>query len=273
MQLPRPALVLVAMATSPLTLLALGTTSSAATTADVSTDPTGAHVELRRHDTWVERRASGGGQTTGCRRRWIPSGAFLLRKTFAGDYRSIPMTDPGPGTDYSPYQVWCNAEYIDTVWIRPQQFGVDPRDIAERLVRDLPYPATAVAAVPATRGLTGLESWFWVTGYTGAPILDTVSRFGLRVDVEATPDSVSWDFGDGATANGLGLGTPPPAAATVTHTYETRARPTFRVRSLVRLAVRWRVNGGAWQTLNPLIRTATLSYPVVESRAALVPDR
>jgi hypothetical protein len=183
------------------------------------------------------------------------------------------MIEPQPGPEYSPYQVWCDAEYVDTVWLRPQQFGVDPRDIAERLVRDLPYPQATVGAVPAARGLTGLTSWFWVSGYTGAPIVDTVTQFGMQVDVEATIGAVSWDFGDGTTADGLGLGSAPPASPTVSHTYEVRARPTFTVRSLIQLAVRWRVNGGVWQPLNPVVRTATLLYPVVESRAVLVPDR
>jgi hypothetical protein len=171
-----------------------------------------------------------------------------------------------------PYQVWCDTDYLGTVWLRPQQFGVDPRDLADRLVRDLPYPDASIGAVPAARGLTGLDSWFWVTGYDGSPISDTVTAFGLTVDVEARVDSVSWDFGDGATVNGAGLGTAPPAPSTVSHRFEVRSRPTFAVRTLIGLNVRWRVNGGAWQSLAPVIRTATHPYAVVESRAALVPD-
>lgn len=158
------------------------------------------------------------------------------------------------------------------MWLRPQQFGVDPRDLADRLVRDLPYPNPSVGAVPATRGLTGLDTWFWVTGYSTAPIRDTVTAFGLTIDVEASVDSVSWDFGDGTTVNGVGLGSPPPGPSAVSHRFEVRSRPTFTVRSLIGLDVRWRVNGGAWQALPPVTRTATRPYPVVESRAALVPD-
>ena len=82
-----------------------------------------------------------------------PSAPVLLRKTPSGDYRSIPMTEPQPGPEYSPYEVWCDAEYVNTVWIRPQQFGVDPRDIAERLVRDLPYPQATVGAVRRDGGV------------------------------------------------------------------------------------------------------------------------
>ncbi len=246
--------------------------AGAAADAGASTDPTGAHVELDAHDSWVEVRPHGGGTATGCRRRWIPSGEFELRRTPAGDYRQVPLTAPRPGPEYTPYQVWCDADYVGTVWLRPQQFGVDPRDVAARLVRDLPYPTASVGAVPATRGLTGLDSWFWLTGYDGAPIRDTVTAFGLTVDVEAGVDSVSWDFGDGTTARGLGIGTPPPGPSTVSHRFEHRSRPRFTVRGLIVLAVRWRVNGGAWQALDPVTRTATRPYPVVESRAALVPD-
>ncbi|MEP6624215.1 MAG: hypothetical protein ABJC79_07215 [Acidimicrobiia bacterium] len=276
----RPALVLAARALAAATAVAVGVGSGVASRAGgeptsdaaASTDPAGAHVELGAHESWVEVRPRTGGTTTGCRRRWIPSGEFQLRPTPAGDYRQVPLTEPRPGPEYTPYQVWCDADYLGTVWLRPQQFGVDPRDLAVRLVRDLPYPTASVGAVPATRGLTGLDSWFWVTGYDGAPIHDTVRAFGLSVDVEATVGSVSWDFGDGTTANGLGLGNPPPGPATVSHRYEHRSRPAFTVRNLLTLTVRWRLNGGGWQPLDPVVRTATRSYPVVESRAALVPD-
>ena len=245
---------------------------SATDSATSSTDPTGAHVELGHTDhVWRERPQTGGTAATGCRRRWIPSGAFQLRITPIGDYRPVPMTEPSPGPEYQTYQVWCDDQYLDTVWIRAQQFGVNPLDIAERLVRDLPYPAARLAAIPATRGLTGLESWFWVEGYTAAPILDSVTEFGMTVDVEATATSTSWDFGDGTSAKGLGLGNAGTGRSSVDHTFERRARPAFGLRALIVLSVRWRLNGGPWQGLDPVVRTASRSYPVVESRAALVP--
>jgi hypothetical protein len=40
---------------------------------------------------------------------------------------------------------------------------------------------------------------------------------------------------------------------------------------VIRLDVRWRADGGPWRSLPPIGRAATLPYPVVESRAALVP--
>jgi hypothetical protein len=276
MRLLRPALVIVTVLAVLAVLTGVGARAGAepSDTATASTDPTGAHVELRHGDMWVETpRSGGGGVATGCRRRWVLSpGAFALRPTLTGDYRQVPM-DPAPGPEYRTYHVWCDDQFVASVWLRPQQFGVDPRVIAEQLVRDLPYPAATVGANPSGRGLTGLESWFWVDGYTGAPIVDTVAQFGMTVTVEATPAATDWDFGDGATAAGLGLGVAPPGRSTVTHVFEVRARPTYRVRALIRLSVRWRLDGGAWQVLTPVLRTAVLDYPVVSSRAALVPDR
>jgi hypothetical protein len=272
-RLLRPALTVALLATVTAVDPA-GVGAAAVDTAAVSTDPTGAHVELRHGDTWVEaRRAEGDAPTTGCRRRWVLSpGAFALRRTGTGDFRQVAM-DPAPGPEYRTYHVWCDDEFVASVWLRPEQFGVDPRTIAEQLVRDLPYPAATVAADPSGRGLTGLASWFWVNGYTAAPIVDTVTQFGMTVTVEATPATTDWDFGDGTTGTGIGLGDAPPARANVTHVYELRARPAYRVRALIRLAVRWRLGAGPWQTLAPVLRTAVLDYPVVSSRAALVPDR
>ena len=272
MRLLRPAL----MTTTALLLTLTARTAAAETvdTSGVSTDPSGAHVELTHGDTWREVPArSGGGTTTGCRRTWTLSpGAFALRPTLTGDYRHVPMP-PSPGPEYRTYHVSCDGTYVDSVWLRPQQLGVDPRDIAERLLRDLPYPVASVGANQSGRGLTGLESWFWVDGYTAAPIRDTVTSFGMTVEVEATPGSVGWDFGDGSTQHGGGLGTPAPGRSEIVHTFEIRGRPTWTVRALIVLGVRWRADGGPWQTLAPVVRTATLPYRVVESRAALVPDR
>jgi hypothetical protein len=276
MRLHRPALV-VGLALATLTV-PTPAGADVVDTATVSTDPAGAHVQLRRDGTWAETRGSGAaGPTTGCRRRWVLlDRPYALRPTPMGQYREVDMDAP-PGPDFQPYQVWCDdgttETYVDTVWLRPQQFGVDPRVIAEQLLRDLPYPAATVGASPDGRGLTGLASWFWVDGYTGAPIVDTVSQFGLTVTVEATPASTDWDFGDGTVGNRLGLGAPPPAATDVTHVYEVRGRPSYRVRALIRLAVRWRLGAGPWQDLAPIVRTAVRDYPVVSSRAALVPDR
>lgn len=261
--------------------------ANAATSAAVSTDPTGAHVQLTRHGIWVEVRApadgsgSGGssGVVTGCLRRWVPTKYphHLQPGRVDPDIASKPMP-PQPGPEYGAYYVYCGRTYLDSVWLAPSAFApaagtVDVQAIAEQIARDLPYPPTTVHVNPDGRGLTGLESWFWVSGYSG-PVDDVVNELGLQVEVQAIPAAVRWDFGDGSPVQPGTLGSAAPTRSDVVHTYERRSpKAPMAIRASVRLDVRYRVDGAEWQPLNPVFRTATRAYPVVESRAALVAPR
>jgi hypothetical protein len=262
-------------------------TAFAATDTNVSTDPTGAHVRLARRGMWVEVRAvrdggTGSGSssaTTGCQRRWVPTrfAIYLRDSRVSPDLVSTPMP-PRPGPEYGAYYVYCGADYVTSVWLPPTAFAgaapvIDVRAIAEQLVRDLPYPQATVRVSPEARGLTGLESWFWVDGYR-APLRDAVDGLGLRVEVEAVPGSVRWDFGDDTPVRAGTLGLAAPRRSDVVHTYEQDSRgATTTIRASIRLDVRYRVNGEPWEALDPVLRVGTRDYPVVESRAALVAPR
>ena len=202
-----------------------------------------------------------------------PVAVFLRPGVVDPDFRVVPMP-PAPTDAYVAYHLFCDGRYVTSVWLLPTQFTgavVDPREIAERLARDLPYPPATVGASPSARGLTGLESWFWVDGYSAEPIHDEVDGLGLRVEVEAIPDGATWDFGDGTARTAGSLGLHAPTRSDVTHRFERPSRRgPIRVQANVRLSVRWRSNGGPWQLLDPVERSATLTYPVAESRAALV---
>ncbi len=271
--------VVAAVITLCVVTFAIPSGANAAVDVEVSTDPTGAHVRLGRHGTYWEVSApdAGGGGSAGgpppCR-RWVPTKYpnYLPRSHVPSDIDVTPMP-AAPGPDYVAYHVYCGATYITSVWLQPSAFGtapvVDTREIAQELVRDLPYPAVTVGVSPDGRGLTGLESWFWVSGYSG-PVEDAVDSFGYHVEVQAWPAAVRWSFGDG-TAHTGSLGQAAPARSDVVHTYEQRSRGgPMNVQASVRLDVRYRVNGGAWEALDPVARSATRAYPVAESRAALV---
>jgi hypothetical protein len=278
----------IALAIAAVTSLSLFPTldAHADTGATASTDPTGAHVKLVRRGIWVEVRAphdgnggGGSGTTTGCTRRWVPTKYPVYQRPgpVDPDIHHVPMP-PRPSPEHVAYFVYCGSTYLDSVWLLPSAFSpqagaLDVLAIAQQLARDLPYPPATVHASPEGRGLTGMESWFWVEGYAG-PVQDAVDSFGIRVEVEATPAGVRWDFGDGTPAQPGSLGTAAPARSDVVHTYERRHRGTpATVRAVVRLDVRWRVDGGAWEALDPVFRIASRAYPVVESRGALVPPR
>ena len=255
--------------------------------ATVSTDPTGAHVQLTRRGAWVEARTPGGepgsgggsGTATGCQRRWVPTKFphSLPPGKVSPDIHVTPMPER-PSPEHVAYHVYCGGAYVGSVWLAPTAFTgaapvVDFRAVAEQLARDLPYPAATVGISPNARGLTGLESWFWVAGYRG-PVRDTVNGLGFQVEVEAVPASVQWSFGDGAPAQAGTLGRAAPARSDVVHTYERRSSSgPMSVVASVRLDVRFRVNGGPWEGLDPVLRRATRAYPVAESRAALVTPR
>ncbi len=253
-----------------------------AASVDVDTDPSGAHVELARDLSWVERDNTPASPTTpgrgGCRRRWLPApGPLLLRPSLGENNPRPAYLGPAPSPDAKPYFVYCDQTYVTTIWAVPGQFNgggtaAALRSLAERLVRDLPFPDVAVEVSPGERGLTGLESWFWVTGYDGTPLVDTVSGFGTTVAVEARAAGATWNFGDGSETV-AGLGRPYPEQSDVTHVYERRSgHEGYSLSVGLRFDARYRVDGGPWQELPPVERSAERRYPVDEIRAQLQPS-
>lgn len=242
----------------------------------VDTNPAGAHVELDRDLSWVESGKAGTGGTANgpsCRRRWVtPPSPFLTDPALLGQGPVLPAP-PTPGA--TAYYVFCGDRYVALIWAVPSQFNGGNRagalrSLAERLVRDLPFPQAAVEVSPGERGLTGLESWFWVSGYDGTPLVDTVSGAGTTVTVEARPAAARWSFGDDSEVVG-GLGRPYPARSDVTHVYERRSdRDGFPVNVTFDFETRYRVDGGEWQALAPVTRDAQRAYVVDEVRAQLV---
>jgi hypothetical protein len=250
--------------------------AAAATQVDVDTNPTGAHVQLGHDLSWVEvgpvpGRGHGG---AGCHRRWVPADVVVTPTPGGvGDAPSFVGVAPTP--DAKPYDVYCDDTYVTMIWATPSQFNggnlaAALRALAERLVRDLPFPDAGIGIDPDARGLTGLETWYWVTGWDGTPLTDSVSGFGTTVTVEARPAQIVWRFGDGTPDVDADLGRPAPERSSVTHVYERRSGADgMAVQVRFELATRYRVDAGAWLPLEPVERDARRSYPVDEARAQL----
>ncbi len=122
-----------------------------------------------------------------------------------------------------------------------------------REVQRLGLPRLTVRVQPAEATLVNFETIFYAEPVAWSR---TVRLLGYTVDVEATPTSYSWLFGDGESDATTSPGAPYPAAD-VTHTY---ADAGVRVRPRVDVAyeVRYRVDGGGWQTISAPIRAAGL---------------
>lgn len=183
----------------------------------------------------------------------------------------------------APWILRCNGEFIDIVWlpiaVDPVNIEiivvpgdpVDPVTIAAELLDHVPVPNITISANPDV-GLVALPAWFWIDGYNGAPISASDTLGGVTVEVEITPTSYRWTFGDGATLETHSLGRAYPETSDIRHTYEQSslaAGGTFGVTVEITFSVRYRVNGGAWQPLAPISRTFSDAYPVQQLQSIL----
>jgi hypothetical protein len=143
---------------------------------------------------------------------------------------------------------------------------VEARQRVEEYVQTIPVPTLSVSINPPGAGLTGLESWFWASGYRGGVITERIEVFDVAVDVRIAPTQVTWAFGDGASVTG-DLGRPYPERSTITHVYTNRS--TYEVRASMALRPSYRVDGTEWQFLADIPVGGRATYPVHEVQAVI----
>ncbi|MGH2718178.1 MAG: hypothetical protein ACRDJU_06340 [Actinomycetota bacterium] len=197
----------------------------------------------------------------------------------------IPLQAP-PAADAIGYLEECNG-VTTTVWDTPsapatkapKPAPTTPKAIYDFVSATVTLPPLSVGVNPAARGITGLESFFWVAGYQGAPITASKPDGTFTVNIVATPTAYTWTFGDGTSLTTASLGQP-STASPVNHTYSVMSsRSPYAVGGHYQVGVtasfdtRFQVIGPGvdptWQdfsqlNLPPLTDTATLSYPVDE---------
>ncbi len=182
-----------------------------------------------------------------------------------------------------PWTVQCSDGFFGVVWVPtdadPANVKVvvgpadpiDPGTIAAELRDHLPVPHVTISANPNV-GLVALPSWFWVDGYDRSPIRASDTLGGVTVEVEIAPQHYSWSFGDGTTLKTTSPGRPYPAESDVRHAYEQSslgAGGAFAVTVEISFSARYRVNGGAWQSLDAITRSLTRDYPVQQLQSVL----
>jgi hypothetical protein len=89
---------------------------------------------------------------------------------------------------------------------------------------------------------------------------NTVQLLGYSVDVEAAVAAYKWAFGDGSEMTTSEPGAPYPAMDIV-HEYSD-AHVTVRPRVDVSYRIRYRVDGGAWQTVDETVEAMGYSVPL-----------
>jgi hypothetical protein len=236
-------------------------------TVNVGTNPGGVVVESEVHGTLPGgpgTHASGSGRS--CHTEPIGNVGQLSYEEF---WSHAP-------NEY-PFMVWCDGEAVGVVWLTvggdgpPAVAALSPEEIAMSLRERIPIPNVTIEVNPE-RGLVGVESWFWIEGYDGEPIVESTDAFGRRVDVEARVERYEWSFGDNATLVTRSTGSPYPERSDVRHVYERSSlgHPRgYTVEAGFFFSVRYRVGGGGWIELPGIERVAESHYPVRESQAVI----
>jgi hypothetical protein len=135
-------------------------------------------------------------------------------------------------------------------------------------IRRVGVPAGRVTAAGYT--LVNLETTFYTEPQT---ITRTLSIIGYTVDVEVTPSTFTWHWGDGESLTTDSPGAPYPSTD-VTHTYlrHTQRGHPLELSVDVGYTARYRVDGGAWIDIPETITVTgpAASLPVRQASAVLV---
>lgn len=227
--------------------------------------------------------ATGGSVSTGSQRS-CTANAMNIGISLSPWFQSEAPNHPGE----TPWTVVCDDGFFAVVWVPIDAATggnvevmvtdggvVDPVFVAHELLNHIPIPDIAIEANPAT-GLVALPSWFWIDGYDGAPIGSSGALPGVAVDVEVEPLAYRWSFGDGTTVETTSLGQRYPAESDIRHVYEQSsltAGGAYSITVEVTFAARYRVNGGAWEALEPITRVFNDEYPVQQLQSVLTGQR
>ena len=139
--------------------------------------------------------------------------------------------------------------------------------LADRAIALAPDPRLEVA--PGRVGLTGLESFFWLSD-PPAPIRATAAAGRVTVTAEARPTQFVWDFDDGSdkVTYDPGRRWTRWRDGSIGHLYETSGRYDLNVD--VVWEARWRIGAGTWRHLGYFTTSDSKRYPVREVIAMLI---
>lgn len=215
-----------------------------------------------------------------------------------------PPPNLGHPANEAPYWQDCDG-VVTIVWFKVPTPGSPGQAKAgatgkPAVVTLYPLAAKVVAAPisvgfdPAGFGITGMASYFWITGYDGQPIFGTVqgvdpaTGLAASIQIRATLRSFTWSFGDGTSLTTTSLGSPYPAISDIAHTYDVRSdRSPLAVNGVYQVSVQavfdvaYQVsvpgaglNPTGWTNfadsgLAPLTSTAEHDHKVVEVRSVL----
>jgi hypothetical protein len=199
-----------------------------------------------------------------------------------------PLLGQAPGQAGEWYVYRCTGEgerdalYRAPVWIAdgevPGAGAVpSPAQLAEQARAQLRLPEPAIVTSPPDMQLVGVPTWLWLDRAIWRPRSATASVPAVAVTATATPTTVVWSAGDGATVTCSGPGTPFPAGADPRstspdcgHTYQRSSAGMPAERFPVTVTVSWQITwagAGAAGTFPDMTTTTTAALRVAEAQA------
>ncbi|MEV7396647.1 hypothetical protein [Aeromicrobium sp. NPDC092404] len=183
---------------------------------------------------------------------------------------NIKTTDPKPADAY------CQLDAGNEVQCYPETFeqpaDEDEAELTEgdvvRAVRELGLPSLTVQIQPGEETLVNIETIFYTNPQ---PFERSITLLGFDVDVVASPVRYTWVHDDGTVSTSSKPGRPYPAMD-VTHRYRKPA-DDVNPRVDVTYRVRYRVDGGAWQTIGQTLQASGPSAELDVREAAPVLTR
>lgn len=198
------------------------------------------------------------------------------------------------GTAGSWYDVHCSDGTLTlAVYVPPGSNSVPALvvaagTLARSAANSLPLPVPQVRHNPSRWGLVGLPTWFWVDPGQWRVLTQRTSAGPVWAEVTATPESTTWEPGDGSAAVACaGPGTPydrgePEAAqaSDCSHTYTRSSADqpqqgpnpndrAFNVSVAVTWQVSWRGSGGSGGVLPSLSRRTNFPLPVAQRQTVV----
>lgn len=173
--------------------------------------------------------------------------------------------DPTPEAQWEPIATECYAAQPPAPAEDPQPQVTDA--LVLEAVRRLGLPRLEVQVQPAGATLVNLETTFYAEPLEWQR---TVDLLGFVVDVEADVVTYDWHYGDGASSSSTEPGAAYPATD-ITHKY-SEAGVTVAPRVNTAYQVRYRVDGGEWQTVAETVPAAgvPVALRIREATALLV---
>jgi hypothetical protein len=180
---------------------------------------------------------------------------------------------------------WENAGRYTYTAADDQELAMTPEAVAELALASIDVPLPAPMTSPATDipQIVGLPTWLWVDSSTWQPVSEQATAGGLTVTATVTPESITWDMGEGHGKDPVtcdGPGTPydrgvadelqqTDCSYTYQYASDDQGDGRYHATATMIWTVGWSTSDGDQGGLADITRTTTFDLTVGERQAVV----